>query len=415
MRILLRFPVSGFGKAWKDKSSALFRTYYRFLIPLFIVLCAKLVGGFFLFHLLNMGSSDTYWMTVKDSLKQNEFIGSGASQGVRWPYLFLGWDSAWYLTIVQRGYAFYNQSYAFFPGFPFFSWLFNLFFQNSFYALAVFSFITGNLWIPIYQLVAENYVDSSKALKSTLFYAFFPYVFLFTTVAYSEGLFLFSTLSAWYFFKKRRRLFSALFAAIAAISRPVGLLIVLPILIEEIRTYTQDIKSLRLRNVFYLSIPFQSFFVWLFYCKITFGDWFAFANRSAWNPMYSFRVLIFNVLPAKGLEALLDKFFKDFQVWPFSFAWVIFVLIVPFMIYALIGMDVALTLYSVVYFCGILVIGGLESIPRFISFIYPIWLPPASKLFQNKRSSELTLIICASFYLVGIFFWYSFLNGIFVS
>lgn len=117
---------------------------------------------------------------------------------------FFGWDSAWYLSIVEKGYAFSNQSYAFFPGLPILSWLLNLVLQNSVLTLVVITTFFDVLWIPIYQLVAEIYLDKSKALKSTLLYALFPYVSLFTTVTYSEVLFLFSTLSAWYFFKKQK-------------------------------------------------------------------------------------------------------------------------------------------------------------------------------------------------------------------
>lgn len=404
------FPHPNAFKALNKRFLFFLRTHRRLLISLLIVLSAKLVSSVFLYAFMNMGSADSYWMAVNwDTEGQNTIIKSVANQSLRWPYVFLGWDSAWYLAIITKGYAFSNLSYAFFPGFPLFTWLLDFIVQNAALTQVVFSFILGIAWVPLYQLIAENYQDKSKASKSTLFYAFFPYVFLFTSVVYAEGLFLFSTLAAWYFFEKKKMFLTMLFASIATISRAPGFIIVLPILIKMIQSRRNAESPLPDRDFLYLLAPSVCLFIW--YLNLAFHGWFPPSNITGWEGLYSFRVLILNVLPEKGIQGLLAYF----QEFPFSVAFLVFLVIIPFLIFASVKIDKALTIYSTAYFVGVLLFGGLASIPRFVSFIFPLWLPLTAKLFGFKHSKILTALFVVAFWLVGLFLWFSFLSGEFVS
>lgn len=407
-------------RALTSRFACFLRVRGRFLVPLAVVFFAKLAGGLFLYFWLNMDSSQTFWMTVEPwSEGQNEVFGSVVDSGQRWPFLFLGWDSSWYLSILVKGYGFSSQSYAFFPGLPLFSWILNAFVQNPAVTLVVFSSFVGLLWVPVFQLVAEEYFDGSRALQLTLLYALSPYVFLFTTVAYSEGLFLLSTLGAWYFFSKRRTLFAVVLASVAAVSRPPGILILLPMLIMTIRGRNGNSETFgKWRSLFYFSVPVLSFVAWLLYCRLTIGDWFASFDRSGWNEMYSFASFVFRVLPSRGVQVL----WETDVIWPFVYAsWVIIALIsllvvvAVFLIRALFRFDRALALYSIVYLLGVFAFGGTASVPRFVSFIFPVWLPFALKLAGGNRSYMLTVVVCASFYLAGLFLWSIFLNGQFVA
>lgn len=391
----------------------------RLLIPVLVVFLARLVGGLFFYFWLNMGSSSTFWMTVdRGSEGQNEVFRLVADSGQRWPFLFLGWDGAWYLSILMMDYGFSSQSYAFFPGLPFFGWVLDLVIRNPSVALVVFSNVVGLLCVPLFQLVAEEYLDRSSALQLTFLFGFSPYVFLFSTVAYSEGLFLLSTLSAWYFFKRKRMLLAVLVACVAVVSRAPGVLILLPMVFASLNARGRLELVPNLRRLFYFLVPVFSFSAWLFYCRLTMGDWLASFNRTGWNEMYSFVSFVFRVVPSRGVQVLLEPF----VIWPFSFPPLVVLLlisalcgVVVFLIRALMRVDRALAFYSAVYFVGVLAFGGLASVPRFISFIFPLWLPFAPKLVNRKQSFLLTVIICASFYLAGLLLWSMFLNGYFVA
>ena len=380
----------------------------RFVVPLAIVLAAKLVGGLILYQVLGMERSNTYWMSVSwNNHGQNQVLSAGASTGAKWPYLFLGWDSAWYLSIAEKGYTFSDQSYAFFPGLPLLIRLADQVFHDPSVSAVSLSILLGMAWIPLFQLVAEAYMDRGRALGSALLCSFLPYVFLFTTVVYGEGLFLLSSLGAWVLLKRGRVRPAMLVASMAVVTRPTGLVILLPALIEILRVG----GLLRRRSLLYALIPVSCFFAWLSYCGAVFGDWYAPFNRSEWNNMRSLPALSYTVVFQGKIEALSESM----QTYPFPLSWAIFLPLTILLIYYLSKMDRSLSFYSTAYFLGIVAFGALASVPRFMSFLFPIWLPLTSRLVSARHSKLLTLLTCVSFYLVGLFLWYSFLNGEFVS
>jgi hypothetical protein len=193
-----------------------------------------------------------------------------------------------------------------------------------------------------------------------------------------------------------------IFASIATISRPPGILILLPILIETLKKHSHG-KAIWRRNILYYAIPLFSFFSWLLYCQITIKDWFASFNRHGWDDLLSLRFFLFNMFSNEAPQ------FRQYntQVW-------IFLLLTPILIHALRRMDRSLALYSTIYYIGILVVGALVSVPRFISFLFPIWLPLTLKISQVKKSNLLTVIICTAFVYMGLSLWSSFINGDFV-
>ncbi len=323
-------------------------TRYRFLVPLSIIILFKVFGGIFLFSYLDIMSSETYWMKVNwGADEQNSIFRSLAEQGFRWPFLFLGWDSAWYFSISAKGYAFSDQSFAFFPGLPLFSWLLNLILQNSAYSLVIFTSIIGVLWIPVYQLIAEDHMDRQTALKATLFYAALPHVFLFTTVAYAEGLFLLFTLISWRLFKRGRLIPSLLAASIATASRSPGLLIVLPMLIKSWSKGRRN-RGVTPRRILCFAIPFLSYLVWLIYSGIMAGSWYAPGTRTAWNDLYTLRGFISGIF-AGGNTLQLGEPFGLWISWLAPTPGLIFLAVLPFSIYYLFKLDRALAAYSTVY------------------------------------------------------------------
>ena len=73
-------------------------------------------------------------------------------------------------------------------------------------ASSLVSIIVGLAWVPVFQKLAEQYLPEHDALEATILAATFPYVFLFTTVAYTEGLFTLTTVAAWFLHLKKKHL-----------------------------------------------------------------------------------------------------------------------------------------------------------------------------------------------------------------
>jgi len=253
-------------------------------------------------------------------------------------------------------------------------------------------------------------VDKRTATEAALLFALSPYVFLFTTVVYAEGLFLLLTLSSWYFFKKKRTFHAAALGAAATIARPPGLLISLPMILECLR----EKAPLRIRNMALSCLPLLSFFMWLTYCRLTANDWLATVHTTDWHGYISLPVFLFKMVPAEGGYAFLAPLPNPLH-WlaPLSI-WGAF-LISPFLVYKMLSADRSLAVYSSVYYLSILVFGAVASAPRFLSFLFPLWLPTFPVLFKKRWSTPLIAVILLSSYLIGLDLWVGFLSGQFIA
>ena len=386
------------------------------LIPFLIALAAKIAGAFFVYSSMNIGVSGTFWSDPQKvySWEQNAVFLQGTGNTGKWPLTFLGWDSAWYLNILSRGYAFSPQTYAFSPGVPFFGAAFNTILQNPMVSLVVTTLIFGVLWIPLYQLFAEFYMGKRAALASALLLAFSPYLFVFTTVAYSEGVFLFFTLSTWYLFKKGKVAYSSVLAAVTALTRIVGVLVILPMLFGSLKQ-----KSVhRLRNVILSLLPIAALVLWFMYCGFTANDLLAPVHTTEWTGLYSLRTLLLEGIPQKGIQAILAA---PYQYYPIPTHWhlpagVVCALVIPLFLFRKAWkMDKSLAIYSLASYFGILLFGALVSTPRFISVLFPLWIPLTAGLSLNKKSLVFVTVVAGVFYVVALSLWISFLNGQFIA
>ncbi len=382
-----------------------------------VVIVAKVAGAVFIYFSMNVQSAGTFWSdsTRVFSWEQNKIFLQYAGNLENVPFLFVGWDSAWYSSIVSNGYAFSPQSYTFMPGLPAFGFLVNLVLQNSLIAVVVCGLVFGVLWIPIYQLLAETYIGKRAALASTLLMAFSPYVFVFTTVAYAESPFLFFTLSSWYFFKKKKAYASSFLAGVAILTRVMGILLILPMLYSSIRQKT-DHKT---RNLTLSVLPIVAVGFWLVYNLITSGDLLAFIHTTEWSGLYTVPTFLLRDLPQMGLKAFAEI---PLQNWPAMQFWILpgamflALALPPFLIYRVSKIDRSLALYSLAGYVGLVVFGAIVSTPRFASVLFPLWLPLTAKLtLANKKQLLLVAITSTVFFAIAVSMWISFLNGQFVA
>ncbi len=380
----------------------------RLVSAALLILLAKLFGSLIVYAFLDVGSLGTFWVNnVSVNAIQNQVLQNGNLQNPQWLSLFYGWDSAWYLSILTYGYHFSVQSYAFFPGFPLAGGLINLGLQNPAASLAFSSLLFGVLWVPVYQLVAELYLSKPVAFLSTMLFAFSPYVFLFTTVAYSESLLLFFMLLAWLLFKKGKTVYASISVAVAVISRSVGILIIIPMIIETLTGKNPHKK----RSLILCLFPAVALLAWMGYGQLTVNDWFAFIHTTEWQGMYSFKTLLLQILPQNGVQAFFvpnQHLFLPIAAWAC-------VIVPPFLIAELSTKSKSLAAYSLVYFLGVLTFGAMLSLPRFMSILFPLWIALMSKFVVNKASVVLLCGVLVVFFVWGLFLWINFLSGVFVG
>jgi hypothetical protein len=148
------------------------------------------------------------------------------------------WDSAWYLDIARRGYVFDpdgQSSVAFFPLYPLLIRAGAVPFGGSETALwtsaVVVSWVAFLAALTALHRLTERMAGSEEAARRAVLYtAVFPVSFYFFRI-YTEALFLLWTVLAVLAAVEARWGRAGAFGALAALTRPNGVLIVLPLLV----------------------------------------------------------------------------------------------------------------------------------------------------------------------------------------
>ena len=149
---------------------------------------------------------------------------------------FAAWDSGWYFDIAQRGYywsASGQSSIAFFPLYPMLmralAWPFGGGDRAIWIAGIALSYACLFLGLAVlHRLTAKMFGDRETARRTLLYVAVFPFAYFFTQV-YTESLFLLTSVSAVAAAVASRWGWAGLFGALAALTRPNGILIALPL------------------------------------------------------------------------------------------------------------------------------------------------------------------------------------------
>jgi hypothetical protein len=141
------------------------------------------------------------------------------------------WDAEHYLGIASNGYS--GTEPAFFPLYPLLIWIVGAFTGTKLVAGLIISNAAsffGLLYL--YKLVEHEY-NRHVAQRATFYIAIFPTAIFFSAV-YSESLFLFLTVAAFYYLRERRWLTAGAFGFFAALSRSEGVLLAAPFFLEWI-------------------------------------------------------------------------------------------------------------------------------------------------------------------------------------
>ena len=327
----------------------------RFLLaPVIVTMTIRALGGVWLFNVLSSGGTfHTPWMDANPGM-----IPANWS----WLWLFNAWDSLQFTRIALFGYA--HPNYVYLPAYPVMILFTGRLTGDYWFAafLIAQGFAAGSF--VMFQLVAEQYMGSKEALCASLLMATFPFVSVFTTLSYSEPIFLFSTLSAWYLYKKGRIQSSSLMAGLASVTRIYGILIVLPMLVDLV-------KSKRYHRLFYLTIPLASLGSWLLYCYLSTGDLFvSWTDEKYWQKGgVGDGIRILQAVSQHGIQGLINccAGLDPTIFWSISL----------FIIMAALTwrVDRPLWVYTVVV-SGLLAFTTTYyiSLLRYLAFIFPIWL-----------------------------------------
>ena len=152
------------------------------------------------------------------------------------------WDASWYASIAARGYK-STEAAAFFPLFPWLERIVSLALDKNVY-LAGILIANVAFWgtlIVLHRFV-ETEFDSKTADRTALYLAIFPTA-VFFFAGYNESLFLFFALLSYYAMRRGSWWFAGLFGALAALTRSLGLALLLIFLYEFVRQELPQLQS----------------------------------------------------------------------------------------------------------------------------------------------------------------------------
>ena len=188
------------------------------------------------------------------------------------------WDGAWYSEIAMQGYgARAPESTAFFPLYPLLvKFGSSLAGGPAVWGVALSLLCTAFALFFVYR-ISENLYGVRAARASTLALAFFPTAF-FLNAVYTEALFLALTAgTVWAARVRGNLLLAGVFGALAAATRNLGVLLLIPLVFEWLRRR----QTLGLRGLAGLVLVPAGLFAYAVFLRQRFGDPLVFARQQS--------------------------------------------------------------------------------------------------------------------------------------
>lgn len=325
--------------------------------------------------------------------------------------IWMRWDSQHYLKIAEHGYPLEGGDkvlLVFYPLYPMLirglNWL-----VGSYFTSAVIISLVSLLGscIVLNKLVKLEYSDDAIAHSSVKFLLLYPLSF-FLSIAYTESLFLFLTVTSFYFIRRRFWFWAGIFGYAAALTRNQGVLLFAPMVYEIFRTSLEHKRGTGKFN--WSAISFALFcallipmgtlsYIWMNYHLS--GDWFKFLTyqREHWGQ----RAIYFGENISNIYDRVLtaDKT-QILGIWLPGFTAFVFCLFIVFIGAWL--LPAAYTIYALACLIISYSPSWLLSGPRYLGVIFPIFIALALLLKDRpmlRGKVEYAFILMSCFMIVA--------------
>ena len=294
--------------------------------------------------------------------------------------LWTPWDGQWYLKIANEGYKPHSQdvydiqSRAFLPLYPLLIWIFSLIFQSKPFTAWLVNVSASILaMIYLYRLFQLDY-SNVISKKAVLYIMIFPSAIFFSS-AYTEGLFLLLIVLSFTNSRTRNWRASGVFAGLSALTKVIGVLIIIPLGYEWY-------KGEKNREGFWLLLAPAALITHLTYLKSITGSWTAFLTAQfIWYK---------NPFKFSGYE----KYLTDYSIHGFRNSLIdvtVTLFFVALLILASKQLRASYKIYSIILLALPIISGNLMSMTRHVIMIFPSFIIMA--LLTEKKSLNKILII----------------------
>jgi Gpi18-like mannosyltransferase len=328
-------------------------------------------------------------------------------------FIFAKWDADYYLSIASGGYNMSN--YVFFPLYPILIKIVNLFLHNYIFSALIISNLSYLLSLLLLYELARKVTRNSFVSKITIIlFSFFPSSF-FTSLIYTESLFLVFTLLSFYGAINRQWKIAAISGSFASLTRINGILIILPL----ICIYLTKNKKLK-KSILLLLLPLLSSICFILYLKLVLNvgltEFINLQKSEFKRNVFSIKALIYDVKYWLN-ELLKGPLISDGFPWKIYF--LLNILSVPFVIfisfYALfkrITFKIPLCIYVLSTLVFYLLSGSLDSLIRYILPLFPLYIFLADFLCKYVRSKFLMGLTLGIFLILQILLFAYHITGI---
>lgn len=199
-------------------------------------------------------------------------LGAESPTG-RPPSGLLGWDAAWYVRIIRTGYEFLPwEARRFFPLLPALAKPFSFVVSERLATLVIVNGAALVAGIFVERLVTHESGDRAMGARAAWFLALIPPAFV-LTMGYAESLMIAGAAGGFLALRRQRWGWAVVAGVAVGLSRPLGLLFVIPAAIEALRGFS-EVRTARERAGRLVAIvsPVLGAASYLAYVGIRFGD-----------------------------------------------------------------------------------------------------------------------------------------------
>lgn len=341
---------------------------------------------------------------------------------------FANFDGMLYIRIARQNYSQFEQ--AFFPAYPLFIRFVTANSQTLYYLLV--GLLTSAIYCLLGLLVFNTYLgrlldSKTKVMWSLIFLLTFPTSFFFNGV-YTESMFFFFIVSAFYFLHKKNYVLAGIIAYAGALTRIVGVFLIIPFLVilaaeiyaayKNNRIFTALKQNLSL--LFASFLPLLGFGTYSFYLWKTSGDpLLFFHSQTAFSAGRQTSLILF--------PQVMYRYLKIFFTADFNFIYFIAIIEFLFFMFALTILSwqlyklvknrknlqihlLSLNLFSMASLLLPTLTGTFLSIPRFI-----IVMPAIFVALAELKSFKTKVFITIIFAVLHIILLGYFVQGYFIS
>lgn len=315
-------------------------------------------------------------------------------------------DSQHYLAIAQDWYLSEGDmdrlvQLVFLPGYPIAVRLVNLAIGNYLYSgLIVSALCFAGAGCVLYRLMRLD-VEHGAAVRAVKFLCISPAVFFFAAPM-SESLFVLCSLACLYLVRKEKYALGCIIGALAAFTRSLGIILVVPVLFELAQSREKAVKYL---NLLIIPLGFAA------YCLINYlvaGDAFKFMEyqHDHWNQQLGWFFNTAAYQTENALYCFAEKRQNFLGLWLPNILAQLFSLVI--MLFAVKKLRVSYCAHFLAYYVVAIGATWLLSAPRYLAAM--VSMPAAMSCVTEKRSADIALtvfscIFGAAYLLAFIMHW----------